>query len=105
MGWINFCLKTDNEKYMCEAKVYDHPSYFGIRNGRVSKFFVYDDDGSIKWEYDRGWGGPRAPKPLLDALMKKYPGTLPKRKAPKHYSMEECICVSVSSTMISGGVK
>lgn len=41
--------------YDFEAKVFDEPSRFGINNGRISKLFIYDKNGNLCCEYDRGW--------------------------------------------------
>lgn len=79
-GWTNFDLFFDGKSWPCEALVFNNPSIFGIRDGRVSKFFVYEDSGE-EWlyAYDRGWMTTEAPKGLIDELMKKFPG----RKRPQ----------------------
>lgn len=46
---------TDNENiYKWEAKVYDEPSEFGIKKGRISKLTIWLN-GRIAVNYDRRW--------------------------------------------------
>ena len=70
--WRSDFLDWNGQRYQIEAKVFERPSIFGIRNGRVSKCeFVLD--GEVLWAYDRGWIGDKAPKGLVDALMERFP--------------------------------
>lgn len=79
--WVNFTLKWNGMVWQCEAKVYDTPSMFGIRNGRVSKLSALSDNDT-EYQYDRGWpvddAGEecKAPDGLIDEIMKKYPEVL-----------------------------
>lgn len=59
-GWI----KGTIGKYTFNAKVFDLPSVYGIKNGRVSKLGIYDDEQRRRGgdyfaacivNYDRGW--------------------------------------------------
>ena len=68
--WKYFQVEWRGKRYQCEAKVFDNPSMWGIREGRVSKLYVDDEP----W-YERGWclgiGGVEVdPDPgLLDAVL------------------------------------
>lgn len=43
-------------KYKFTAKLFDEPSKYGIKNGRVSKFDMRNVfTGEIEVNYDRGW--------------------------------------------------
>ena len=44
-----------NGPYYYQAKIFDEPSRYGIKNGRVSKLVIYDTDGKLCCQYDRGW--------------------------------------------------
>ena len=72
--WENFTLQWDDRKWTCEAEVSHRPSMFGIREGRVSKFYVYGDKGRL-YAYERGWLEKEAPRGLIDKLMERYPET------------------------------
>lgn len=64
--------------YTFEAKLFDDPSTYGIKNGRVSKLSIYDRskikdsffDGCIV-NYDRGWDirPKKEDKPYYNAVM------------------------------------
>lgn len=44
-----------NGTYYYQAKIFDEPSRYGIKNGRVSKLVIYDTDGKLCCQYDREW--------------------------------------------------
>ncbi len=50
-GWVSGTCGD----YNFEAKVYNEGSVYGINNGRVSKFTMYDEDKNWLVNYDRGW--------------------------------------------------
>jgi hypothetical protein len=66
-------------KYNFEAKVYDEPSTFGIKDGRVSKLHVYSMVGGESVsiiEYDRGWSlKPKTAeaKEIMKVILDRYP--------------------------------
>jgi hypothetical protein len=79
-GWMEGFIG----KYKFQAKVYDEPSEYGIKDGRVSKLCVYDDTMRLEKgmhaasiiEYDRGWG--KKPKTdedkyILETILKLFP--------------------------------
>lgn len=57
--------------YQFQAKLYDIPSMFGIKDGRVSKLWIADTDKKCLVNFDRGWDKkPSAEiKPYFDAIM------------------------------------
>lgn len=44
--------------YKWEAKVYDEKSNMGIYGGRASKLTIYNPEGEMIVNYDRGWDVP-----------------------------------------------
>ena len=53
-----------NGTYYYQAKIFDEPSRYDIKNGRVSKLVIYDANGKLCCQYDRGW----VEKPNTDEL-------------------------------------
>ena len=45
--------KTDTCKFY--AKLFDEPSEYGIKEGRVSKLTIKMNDGTVIVNFDRGW--------------------------------------------------
>ena len=78
--WKDGIIFVDGKAYEYSIKVYDLPSNYGIKNGRISKLRVYDGIDIIL-DYDRGWGTGYAPKPkrgsheekVLNAILNMYP--------------------------------
>lgn len=67
--WKDWEVTVDGVRYFGDAKVYDLPSEWGIRCGRVSKCYINDATGLL-WCYDRGWGGTgQAPAAVVDAII------------------------------------
>lgn len=77
--WEDGRINVNGIVYEYFAKVYDLPSSYGIKNGRISKLRVYRED-KIIIDYDRGWGTGYAPKPkkgsteekVLNAIIARY---------------------------------
>lgn len=77
----NWIEGTINE-YHFQAKVYNEGSKFGIKNGRVSKLEVWDENCRVTGQgagtiisYDRGWYiRPSSPesKEILQALLEYF---------------------------------
>lgn len=78
-------------KYNFQAKLFDEGSTFGIKNGRVSKLAIWDEEIRQKEQnlfkgcivnYDRGWDiRPKKEfKPYFDAVMTLL------ENAPKRFS-------------------
>lgn len=51
MTWRNFTYGD----YNIQVKVYNQPSKFGIRRGRISKLRITTKTGKLVVNYDRGW--------------------------------------------------
>lgn len=54
-SWHKGVVKINNRVYDFEAKIYDTGSKYGIKNGRISKLNVYDEEGNYCLSYDRMW--------------------------------------------------
>lgn len=64
-----------------EAKIYDAPSKYGIKNGHISKLLVYereataDGEAECIIEYQRGWGTKpkgRTAKKILNDIVRYF---------------------------------
>jgi hypothetical protein len=74
-GWITAII----DGRWCQAKVYDDPSSYGIRNGRVSKLAVSKTSqknemgqpffDAMAFNYDRGLDFNNLPKGVLDSIV------------------------------------
>ena len=53
-SWVNGTVE-DVKTFEFSAKLYDEASKFGIDNGRVSKFDMYNEEWKNVAHYDRGW--------------------------------------------------
>ena len=73
-GWSRGAATVGTRTYRVEIKWFDEPSQFGIKNGRVSKLWVSDDEGPVI-NYDRGWDTRPATaeaKAILKAVLKEF---------------------------------
>ena len=74
LGWSDGTATAGGKTYRVQLKWFDEPSMFGIRNGRVSKLWVADENGTVI-NFDRGWDErPKTPeaKAVLKAILKAY---------------------------------
>lgn len=72
MSWRRFKLR---KRYSVSAKVFEKPSRFGIRKGRVSKLEIRTKTGKIIVNYDRGWDiRPKNPthRSLVKQVLNKF---------------------------------
>lgn len=73
MTWFHHEL---DDETAFEAKVFQRPSFWGIRDGRISKLFVYrliDDEWQVVYEYGRGGEVGEIEPGLLEEIISYYP--------------------------------
>ena len=63
-NWVKGLVYTKDKTYTFEAKLFDEGSDYGIKNGRVSKLMIWDEEvrrakqnifDACIMNYDRGW--------------------------------------------------
>lgn len=104
-GWMN----GNKGGYLVEAKIYDGPSDYGIKGGRISKLHIYTRptgmDGGMHHfcNYDRGWDIP--PKPEVHALYEAIVEAVAKAEvappAPPPPSPEQILLDGINDAMAS----
>ena len=76
--WYQDTVYYNGDKFVITAAVFEDPSKYGIKNGRISKLDIVqkDKDGNKidSCSYDRGWvGKPKGDiKVVFDALIDQY---------------------------------
>ena len=73
--WKIATATVDGKEFRIQMVLFDEPSKFGIRKGRISKLWARGADGTVVINYDRGWDIRPATaegKALLAEITKRY---------------------------------
>lgn len=73
--WTMATATVNGRKFKVEMVRFDEPSRFGIRNGRISKLGVKEENGPVVINYDRGWDirpNTAEGKAVLAAIVRQF---------------------------------
>ena len=73
--WTMMSATVNGKRYGIQMVLFEEPSIYGIRKGRISKLFAQTTDGSETINYDRGWDQrpfTEDGKALLKAITKQF---------------------------------
>ena len=73
--WTIATATVNGKRFRVQMVKFEEPSIYGIRNGRISKLWAKEENGTDNIAYDRGWSHRPATaegKAFLKEIIKRY---------------------------------
>lgn len=73
--WTMATATVNGKRFKVQMVKFEEPSIYGIRNGRISKLWAKEENGTDSIAYDRGWSHRPATaegKALLKEIVKQF---------------------------------